>query len=59
MTQDAEAPIDKPELSHHEEAPKGKPYRSPELLEWGSIIELTAGPLADISDDGFSSSGGV
>lgn len=35
-----------------------KPYESPELLEWGSIQELTAGPLFDTSDADFGGSGG-
>lgn len=36
-----------------------KPYESPRLLEWGSILELTGGPLADVQDDDFSGSGAV
>lgn len=36
-----------------------KPYQSPELVEWGSLVELTRGPRADIQDDDFSGSGGV
>jgi hypothetical protein len=41
-----------------ERASPRKPYMSPSLLEWGSIVDLTGGPLSDINDDGFSSSGG-
>lgn len=36
-----------------------KAYEPPALIEWGSIVELTHGPQADIQDDGFSGSGGV
>jgi hypothetical protein len=39
--------------------PRRKPYQSPALVEWGSIVELTHGLQADIQDDGFSGSGGV
>jgi hypothetical protein len=39
--------------------PPGKPYTSPLLLEWGSIVELTGGPIAGTIDDGFSGSGGL
>jgi hypothetical protein len=34
-----------------------KPYRSPALQDWGSILELTAGAGFDISDGDFSGSG--
>jgi len=36
-----------------------KPYRSPALQEWGSILELTAGLGFDVSDGDFSGSGGT
>jgi hypothetical protein len=36
-----------------------KPYQSPTLVEWGSLVELTQGTAADIQDDGFIGSGGV
>jgi hypothetical protein len=34
-------------------------YERPLLREWGSILELTGGPKADIQDDDFSGSNGV
>ena len=34
-----------------------KAYRSPSLVEWGSLVELTGGPLADVQDDDFNGSG--
>jgi hypothetical protein len=37
-----------------------KPYESPRLQVWGSLLELTAGPLSDITDANFNGgSGGV
>lgn len=36
-----------------------KPYERPVLLQWGSLLDITRGPAADIQDDGFSGSGGV
>jgi hypothetical protein len=42
-----------------EHAPPRKPYESPRLLEWGSIAELTKGPLSGTIDGDFSGSGGV
>jgi hypothetical protein len=36
-----------------------KPYRSPALQDWGSILELTAGAGFDINDGDFSGSGGT
>jgi hypothetical protein len=30
-----------------------KPYERAVLFEWGTIHELTAGPLNDIQDDGL------
>ena len=38
---------------------RGKPYEAPDLVEWGSIRELTAGPFADVQDDDFSGSNAV
>ena len=35
-----------------------KPYESPALIEWGTIHDLTAGPIADIQDDGFAQGSG-
>lgn len=46
--------------SSDEHAPPLKPYKSPLLREWGSILELTGGPTAGFKDAGFhGSSGGV
>jgi hypothetical protein len=42
-----------------ERASPRKPYMSPSLLEWGSIVDLTGGPLFDVNDGDFSSSGGT
>jgi hypothetical protein len=37
-----------------------KPYESPRLQDWGSLLELTSGPLSDITDADFNGgSGGV
>lgn len=37
-----------------------KPYESPRLQDWGSLLELTAGGLSDITDADFNGgSGGV
>ncbi len=37
-----------------------KPYESPQLRDWGSLLELTAGGLSDITDADFNGgSGGV
>jgi hypothetical protein len=37
-----------------------KPYESPLLRDWGSLLELTGGALADITDANFDGgSGGV
>jgi hypothetical protein len=33
-----------------EPSPPKKPYESPRLQEWGSIVELTGGPLGDATD---------
>jgi hypothetical protein len=47
-------------VPQYSEARAGKkPYRSPELRDWGSILELTAGAIFfDVSDGDFSGSGG-
>lgn len=39
--------------------PRKKVYAAPVLVDWGTLVELTGGPAADIADDGFSGSGGV
>jgi hypothetical protein len=36
-----------------------KQYERPVLLQWGSLVDITRGPAADIQDDGFAGSGGV
>jgi hypothetical protein len=36
--------------ARQEHAPPRKPYRSPCLQEWGSILELTGGPLSEDQD---------
>jgi len=61
MTKDAETVSESGSSSptpEHCARPPGKPYTSPLLLEWGSILELTGGQLAGTIDDGFSGSGG-
>ncbi|HEV7503796.1 MAG TPA: lasso RiPP family leader peptide-containing protein [Thermoanaerobaculia bacterium] len=30
--------------------PARKPYEAPRLQEWGSIVELTGGDFADVTD---------
>jgi hypothetical protein len=42
-----------------EPSSRGKPYEVPILVEWGSILDLTAGPFADVQDDDFSGSNAV
>jgi hypothetical protein len=42
-----------------EHGPPKKRYQGPALVEWGSLVELTRGPRADVQDDDFSGSGGV
>ncbi len=42
-----------------EHAPPRKRYESPRLQEWGSILELTGGPLSDITDVDNGGSTGV
>jgi len=39
--------------------PPRKPYESPRLQEWGSIMELTKGSLSGTVDDDFNGTGGV
>ena len=36
-----------------------KTYSPPQLLAWGSIRELTAGPIFGGQDDGFAGTGGT
>jgi len=55
MARDAEATGE----PGHEQGPSRKPYESPSLQEWGSILELTKGPLSGTVDGDFSGSGGV
>ncbi len=33
-----------------EEAPRRRPYQRPEITEWGSIMDLTAGGLNGLDD---------
>lgn len=42
-----------------ERTPSRKPYESPRLQEWGSIVKLTGGPLSDITDAEIGGSTGV
>ncbi len=35
------------------------PYRSPELTEWGTILDLTRGAIFGGQDDGFTGTSGV
>jgi hypothetical protein len=46
-----------PLSSGPEHGPPRAPYQPPVLVEWGLLVELTRGPLADIQDDDFSGSG--
>jgi hypothetical protein len=48
-----------PRSLEHAPPRKRKPYESPCLQEWGSILELTKGPLSGTVDGDFSGSGGV
>lgn len=56
-----ELPIEKPGAlpSPVEHAPPRKPYEAPRLQEWGSILELTRGPISDITDVEVGGSTGV
>jgi hypothetical protein len=49
--------IPEPGAPSPEQAPPRNPYQSPILVEWGSLVDLTRGPLADVQDDDFSGSG--
>jgi hypothetical protein len=57
MTKDFEAILEhgSPRVPQ-EQAPSRKPYDSPCLQEWGSILELTGGPLAEDQDADFGGS---
>lgn len=59
MIKDPETHSERGSVDQPSDGSPRKAYEKPILLDWGSIVELTGGPLADISDDGFSSSGGV
>jgi hypothetical protein len=37
--------------------PSQKDYQSPSLVDWGTLLELTAGPAFDIQDGDFVGSG--
>ena len=39
-----------PESRLPEPCPARKPYEGPQLQEWGSIVELTGGDFADVTD---------
>jgi hypothetical protein len=36
-----------------------KPYHSPKLQDWGSIVELTGGPRFDFTDADFNGGSGA
>lgn len=36
-----------------------KPYRSPDLMEWGSIVEITKGPISGTEDFPIGGEGGT
>lgn len=60
MTKDTESRLETgatPKAPEH--GPPRKPYTGPLLVEWGSILELTAGPFADVTDADVGGSGGV
>jgi hypothetical protein len=61
MTDNFEATLDRGSLPvPAEHDPPRKPYDGPRLQEWGTLLELTGGPLADITDANFNGgSGGV
>ncbi len=51
MTKDTEAILEQGSTrAFPEHAPPRKPYDGPCLQEWGSILELTGGPLAEDQD---------
>lgn len=35
------------------------PYTPPRLAVWGSLVDLTGGPLLDVADGDFTGSGGA
>ncbi|MFL6258780.1 MAG: lasso RiPP family leader peptide-containing protein [Thermoanaerobaculia bacterium] len=49
--------VPEPGAPSSEQGPSRNPYQSPLLVEWGSLVDLTGGPLADVQDDDFSGSG--
>jgi hypothetical protein len=54
MTKDAETTSEPGSVtSPAGHAPARRPYESPHLQEWGSILELTHGPKAGFKDAGF------
>ncbi len=60
MSKGAEATPESGSVSPRpEHGPPRKTYRSPALMEWGALVELTRGPFSDVQDDDFSGSGGV
>ena len=60
MTKDTETiPGQGSPRSHQEHAPPRKPYSSPCLEEWGSILELTRGEIAGFDDADFGASSPV
>ena len=50
MTRDKMELEREPESRPTEPCPARKPYRCPQLEEWGSIVELTGGPAGDVTD---------
>jgi hypothetical protein len=38
--------------------PSKKAYKSPSLVKWGSLAELTGGPAADFQDADFNGGSG-
>lgn len=45
-------------IARRAETPR-KPYRPPEMKRWGSLAELTQGPINGSVDGNFSGSGGA
>lgn len=41
------------------QVPVRAPYRSPEVTEWGTILDLTRGAIFGGQDDGFTGTSGV
>lgn len=58
MTEPSPEPVSVSGVSQ-EAGPGRKAYEAPALVEWGSILELTAGGLASDEDGDFTGSGGV